>query len=191
MIFMLTFTHMFVALALAYIFRLPKLPAFLAALAVDLDIVFNILGLGFPFVHRGIIHTPLFLVALTAIWYYGRNRSKTGLSFGVGGLSHVMLDFVTNRGVPLLFPLAAFLVVPMVDYANLVANSGITLLSIAVVLLYHYSPEWIGVQKKGGRRKEAKQALLVFLAFVAIIIVILAVAGFFPFPVFDPFVGLY
>lgn len=186
---MFTFTHMFLAMALADIFRLPKFPAFLAAFVIDLDIILNFTGLGLPFTHRGFIHTPIFLAALTAIWYYGKKayakkESKAALSFGVGSVSHVMLDFLTNRGVMLLFPLTTFFVIPMADYANLFANAGISLLSIAVVLLYRYRPEMF-------KDKSRSQTLIRFAVFVALVVVITCVSGMFETPVIDPFVPYY
>ena len=185
---MLTPTHMLVALALAYIFKLPKLPAFLAALALDLDIVLNLTGLGFPFVHRGIIHTPLFLIALTAVWYYYGRRSKsaeaanTGLSVGIGGLSHVALDFVTIPGVPLLFPLFSFIAVSMVDYANIVANAGIIILSLVFVLLFQYKP----ILFKEKTKKSRQRMLAAFLVFAVLIIIILWIGSFFDMYTWNP-----
>jgi len=186
---MFTFTHMFVALALADIFRLPRIPAFLAAFVLDLDIILNFTGLGLPFTHRGIVHTPIFLAALTAIWYcgkkaYAKKESKAALGFGVGSISHVMLDFLTNPGVMMLFPLPVFFVMHMADYANLFANAGISLLSIAVVLLYRYKPKMF-------KEKGWKQTLIRLAVFVALVVIITYVSGMFETPVIDPFVPYY
>jgi len=137
---MLAPTHMLFGLALAHILRLPKLPAFLAGLAIDMDIIFNFIGVGSPFIHRGLVHTPLFIICITAIWYFGRGRSVNALSAGVGGLAHIFLDFFNSAGIMVLYPLATFFALPLVDYANIAVNAGISSLSIAVFALYWFRP---------------------------------------------------
>ena len=174
---MITPTHMLFGLALAYILRLPRLPALLAGLALDLDVIFNALGLGFPFIHRGIIHTPVVVLAVTAVWYYGRNRSRNALSAGVGGLSHLLLDFFTNQGIMALYPFAAFFALPMVDYANVSANTGIILLSAAFVLLYRYRPKMFGEKVKDSWQR----MLFIFIIFIILAMLILYASSlFFP-----------
>lgn len=193
---MLTPTHMLVALALAYIFKLPKLPAFLAALALDLDIILNLTGWGFPFIHRGIIHTPLFIIALTLIWYYKRDKSKNAVSVGVGGLSHIMLDLVTNQGIPLLFPLAAYIAIPVVGYANIVANAGIMALSLAIIQMHYSFPNIMEPQIKKGRKTNSakfakKRMLTIFLIYVVLMIIIIWIGSFYDMYVWDPIAGYY
>jgi membrane-bound metal-dependent hydrolase YbcI (DUF457 family) len=194
---MLTPTHMLVALALAHIFKLPKLPAFLAALALDLDVILALTGLGFPFVHRGIIHTPLFIIALTVIWYYYGKKSgknpKTGLSVGLGGISHIGLDLFTAGGVPLLFPIAAYIVIPAVNYANIVANAGIMVVSLLIIQLYYSFPKIMesGTKKGGYFRKPWHKMLMIFIIYVALIFVMIWIGGFYDMYVWDPIAGYY
>ncbi len=181
---MLTPTHMFFSLALAYIFRLPKAMAFLAGLLIDLDIIFNILGLGFPFIHRGIVHTPLFILAVTGIWYYSRKKSKNAIAFGVGGLSHLFLDLITDQGIMLLYPFAGYFVFYLASYANLFANAGIVLLSLAVILIYQYRPKWI-------KPKNWRCTLFVFLLFMLLTVLIAYLSIFFHYNIWEPFVAFY
>jgi membrane-bound metal-dependent hydrolase YbcI (DUF457 family) len=184
---MIVITHMFFGLALAYIFKLPKLPVLLTSLALDLDVVFGIMGLGFPFMHRGLVHTPIFILVITTLWYYGRKRDSNALGLGLGGLSHLLLDFITNEGIMLLYPLPVFFVLPIVSYANIFANAGIILLSVAIVLIYHYKPRLVQVLGK----KESQRMILMFLIFVILTIVISYISSFIDISIWDPFIPYY
>ena len=183
---MLTLTHMLFGTAMAQVLKLPKWPAFIMGFLVDMDFLLGFLGIGFPFIHRGFVHTPIFIIAITLVWYFGRDKSQNALSAGAGGLGHLLLDFFTNQGIMLLYPLAAFFAVPLVDYANVAANAGICLLSAAVVLAYTCMPKMFGYDRP-------RCKLYAALALVAIAFVITVLAGLLPFSYdpLSPFLGTY
>jgi inner membrane protein len=64
--------------------------------------------------HRGITHSPLFLMAVVSALLFVSNTFLDGMStwifsymsigFGVGIASHIFLDSLTKGGVPLLYP---------------------------------------------------------------------------------------
>ena len=129
---MLTPTHMFFALAIACILRLPRLPAAIGGVIVDLDIL---LQSDFPLEHRGIVHTPLFLAMSVVLLYLVTSR-PTAFAFGAGFLSHLLLDVMTPAGILLLYPLPTYFTLNLAPYNNIPANLGIILASIGVMLLY-------------------------------------------------------
>lgn len=132
MISMLAPTHFFFALALAYIFRLPRIPAAIGGIIPDLDILLNY---GFPLMHRGIVHTPFFL-AVCVVFLYLVTEGSTTFAFGAGFLSHLLLDIITPSGIVLLYPLSLFYTLNLAAYNNIFANLGIITLSLAAILLY-------------------------------------------------------
>lgn len=71
-------------------------------------------GLKTIFGHRGIIHTPIFLVLLSfIIFYFGRKYVPPDyesyfylafINFNVGYVSHLFLDMLTPAGIMLFYP---------------------------------------------------------------------------------------
>ncbi|WP_323174221.1 metal-dependent hydrolase [Natrialba sp. PRR66] len=60
---------------------------------------------GWPFVHRGLTHTPLFAIGLLAgLSLVSRNRS-VALAGGLAIGSHLAIDSLSPTGIPWLFPL--------------------------------------------------------------------------------------
>ncbi|ELY96796.1 metal-dependent hydrolase [Natrialba taiwanensis] len=60
---------------------------------------------GWPFVHRGLTHTPLFAIGLLAgLYLVNRNRSVT-LAGGLAIGSHLAIDSLSPMGIRWLFPL--------------------------------------------------------------------------------------
>jgi inner membrane protein len=129
---MLDPTHLFFALALAYILKLPRIPMAIGGVIPDLDILLNY---GFPLVHRGIIHTPFFL-AVCVVFLYLVMDSPATFAFGAGFLSHLLLDVITPTGIPLLYPLPVYFTLNLASYSNILANLGIIAWSLAAILLY-------------------------------------------------------
>ncbi len=179
---MLAPTHLFFALALAYILKLPKLPAAIAGIAVDLDIVFNLLDTVFPFTHRGLIHTPLFLATVAWIFYYITKNKEQTRGIALGYASHLFLDVITPAGIILLFPITAVFSLNAVGYSNLVANTGMILLSIIFIFLFRTKKK----HSLGNRYR-----FLCFLIFIISTCLIAYLGGFFPHTVYDPFLPLY
>jgi inner membrane protein len=129
---MLAPTHFMFALAIAYLLRLPKLPAAIGGIIPDLDVL---LQWDFPLMHRGIVHTPLMLAISIVILYLVTDRTTT-FAFGAGFLAHLLTDLVTPAGILLLYPLPVFFSLNLVPYNNLAANLGIILWSLGAILLY-------------------------------------------------------
>ncbi|MEF8807538.1 metal-dependent hydrolase [Natronomonas sp.] len=99
-------THAFVGYVLvATLTDAPPLLGAAVALAPDADFLFPA-ELGFPFVHRGITHTPAFAAAcLLAGYALDADRdvlAAAGLVYG----SHLLVDSLTPTGVMWLYPLS-------------------------------------------------------------------------------------
>ncbi len=61
--------------------------------------------LGWPFVHRGLTHTPLFALAIVA-GAFAATRDRTlasGVALAIG--SHLAIDSLSPKGIDWLFPL--------------------------------------------------------------------------------------
>ncbi len=125
-------THLFFAISLAHVLRFPLLPAAIGGIIADLDYV---LDFGFPFVHRGFIHTPLILGVSVVILYLATKRTDVSLSFGLGFLSHLFLDMINPMGILILYPLTNYYSLNLVHYDNIAANLGIIIWSCLMVLL--------------------------------------------------------
>jgi len=64
--------------------------------------------------HRGLTHSPLFVMGLTALLWFVSNHFLSGqeliiaqygtLGFSLGLFSHLFLDMITKGGIPLLYP---------------------------------------------------------------------------------------
>jgi len=77
-----------------------------AGLAPDADFLFLSPGLEFPFVHRGITHTPLVLAAgLLAAAALDADADLLA-AVGVAYLSHLVLDSLTPSGVMWFYPVS-------------------------------------------------------------------------------------
>ena len=129
---MLSPTHLVFALAIAYLLRLPKMPAAIAGVIPDLDIL---LQGDFPLMHRGIVHTPFFLLVSIVLLYLVADKPTT-FAFGAGFLSHLLLDVITPAGILLLYPIPIFYTLNLAPYSNIIANLGIIAASLGAMLLY-------------------------------------------------------
>jgi inner membrane protein len=129
---MLSPTHLIFALSLAYLTRFPRIPAAIGGVIPDLDYVMDS---GFPFSHRGIVHTLAFMSLSMILIYLISRRTGLTLGFGLGFLSHLFLDNLTPTGIAWLYPiLPAFFSLNLAYYDNPIANLGITALSLAFLL---------------------------------------------------------
>jgi inner membrane protein len=133
-------THLFFALAIAYILRFPKVPAAIGGIIPDLDVL---LQGDFPLMHRGIVHT-LFFMAVCMVFLYLVMDSPTTFAFGTGFLSHLLLDIITPTGILLLYPLPVFYTLNLAVYNNIFANLGIIAWSFLAILIYrsHGFQDW-------------------------------------------------
>lgn len=170
---MLIPTHMFFAVALAYILKLPRIPALIGGFLLDLDVIFYLTGLGFPFIHRGITHTAIFIITVSAIIYLVSRKRDHSCSFALGAFSHLSLDMITG-GVMLLYPLGIFFEYSLVSYNNIFANVGICLLSAVVFLLYYSRPDLIETRN---------QRIVLFAAVVLLSLLIYYAGAFTPYTI--------
>ena len=130
---MIAFTHLFFALCIAHILRLPRVPVLIASVLPDIDILFN---LEFPLSHRGVVHTPVFMLACMFAIYFIYRNSDASLGFGAGFLSHLFLDTINPTGIAWFYPISsAFISLNLAHYNDVFANIGIILLSGAVIVL--------------------------------------------------------
>ena len=134
---MLFQAHLFFALALAYILKLPVKTAALAGVIPDLDTAFYALGLPFPFMHRGILHTPIILGVILIGIYLATKRPDICAGFGVGFLSHLFIDTLNPTGIMWLYPVPTFFTLDLATYSNAIANWGIVAWSAAFILLFN------------------------------------------------------
>lgn len=147
-------THLMFALAIAYLLRLPKLPAAIGGIIPDIDMV---LQWEFPLTHRGMVHSPFFLLVSVVLLYLVADKPAT-FAFGTGFLSHLLTDIITPAGIPLLYPLPLYFTLNLAAYSSIFANLGIIAWSTAVILLYRSQgfQDWIrrvfriSLEKPGG-----------------------------------------
>lgn len=132
---MLNPTHVFFALALAYVLRFPLIPAAVGGALPDLDVAINF---AFPWVHRGIIHTPLVVgLGILVIHITLRNRGLS-LALGLGWLAHLLLDTITPAGIMWLYPVATYFSLNLATYSSLIANVGIVIWSLVFMATYRF-----------------------------------------------------
>lgn len=75
-------------------------------IAPDADFLFPA-AWGWPLVHRGITHTPLFALAIVAGAYAIARDRTLGLAAGVGLGSHLAIDSLSPTGIDWFYPLEA------------------------------------------------------------------------------------
>ncbi|MFC4438627.1 MULTISPECIES: metal-dependent hydrolase [Natrialbaceae] len=98
-------THAIVACVLVRVFTDadPRIGVVLGLLP-DADFCFPA-EWGWPFVHRGLTHTPLFALAIVlAAYALSRNRTDA-LAAGLAIGSHLVIDSLSPAGIDWLFPL--------------------------------------------------------------------------------------
>lgn len=78
----------------------------LFGLLPDADFLFPA-AWGWPLVHRGLTHTPLFAAAVVVGTYAIRRNRDLGLAVGLAIGSHLAIDSLSPSGIDWLFPFAA------------------------------------------------------------------------------------
>jgi len=137
---MLDITHLLFAFALLWIGNFPLILGMVASILPDLDASFHFM---FPFVHRGIMHTPLFLLAGIIAIYALTGDRKSCFSFGLGYSSHLILDTFTYSGIMWFFPLEKSFSLELVAANNFYGNLGIALVSVMIVAGWRWQTELI------------------------------------------------
>ena len=134
---MLAQTHFFFALALGYVLKLPAKVIAVAGIIPDADIIFTSMGTGFPFIHRGFLHTPIFLGIILIGMYLVTKRADICAGFGAGFLSHLFIDTINPTGIMWLYPLTTFFTLDLATYSNALANYGIIAWSVTFILIFN------------------------------------------------------
>jgi inner membrane protein len=124
-------THACFGLALAVLLRVPVVTAVLASLLPDLDAMFEF---GFPFVHRGVLHSPSAGLFLAGIVFLLSGRQATAGGFLAGFFSHLFLDTFTPSGIMWLFPWDGYFSLMMATASSLSANVALMLVSLGFFL---------------------------------------------------------
>lgn len=75
-------------------------------LAPDADFLFPA-AWGWPFIHRGILHSPLFALSVVAGTYALCRNRAIALAAGLATGSHLVIDALSPMAIPWLFPLRA------------------------------------------------------------------------------------
>jgi inner membrane protein len=137
-------------------------------------------------VHRGFTHSLLFgfLAALVVLYAASRNQVKerirrfadfdlsmtwTALSLVYAGvLSHLFLDYLTTRGVPLLYPFVASRLSAEIFYSTEVTVAIASLAIIIMLLRYGH-----GSQRQRQKQRQTEMRLL--MAFLIVILVVGAI----------------
>lgn len=99
-------THAFVGYALVRAFTdAPGWLGLIFGLVPDGDFLFPT-AWGWPLVHRGITHTPVFALAVVLGAYAVRRDRVSTLAVGLAIGSHLAIDSLSPKGIDWLFPLA-------------------------------------------------------------------------------------
>jgi inner membrane protein len=134
-------THLILSLALGFGLRLPIKTAVIAGVIADADVIFYLAGTGFPFIHRGLFHTPIVMAIILIGLYLATRRKDITMAFGIGFLGHLFLDTLNPTGIMWLYPLPAFLSLNLASYSDPLANAAVLLLSFALVAVARR--EWL------------------------------------------------
>jgi len=140
---MIDLAHAIFAFALVFILRLPVIMGIIGALLPDLDITFDFI---FPFVHRGVLHTPVALLVFSVLFYLITKNKGSTISFSLGYLTHLFLDTFTPAGIMWFYPYAKFYSLNLVYATALVPNLMIILFSVFMFGLWKYNEvilKWI------------------------------------------------
>lgn len=81
----------------------PPLPGALGGVVPDVDLYLGPV-LGLPVVHRGAVHTPAALAVLVGVALLLGAPRRVPAAFGVGFLSHLVVDTFTSAGIMWLYP---------------------------------------------------------------------------------------
>lgn len=117
-------------------------------LAPDVDFLFPA-SMGWPFVHRGLTHSPLFALTLVAGVYAVRRTRPAALAAGLAVGSHLLVDSLSPSGILWLFPLEATWS-PGLDVHGAVATTLLWTFSLGVLALRTDDLDGISGRISGG-----------------------------------------
>ena len=150
--FFATIVHYVVPFAIVYWgTRYNPWHAFFAGGIMDFDVALADFGI---VAHRGPVHTPTFLLVLTALAIALRARHSVVFGIWVGGLTHLVVDTASGWGIMWLWPLSTEFY-----KVNLRLNSmkWLTLMVVVGIVIWILVPdreryETLSGRKKGKRR---------------------------------------
>ncbi|MGQ3413122.1 metal-dependent hydrolase [Natrinema sp. LN54] len=87
---------------------------------------------GWPFVHRGITHSPLFVLSVVGGVYALSRRRSFALAAGLATGSHLVIDSLSPMAIPWVFPLRATWT-PGLDVHGVIATPLLWSVSLAIV----------------------------------------------------------
>lgn len=141
-------THAAVGYTLATVFADHPRSGLGGGVLPDLDLLFAP-AWSFPFVHRGLTHTPLFAAGIAAaLFAAGRRRAAGGAALGIG--SHLVVDTLTRSGVPWLYPLSPDGLGVGLSVHSLAPSVAVWALLLAVLSLHRRR-----ARARGGRPNDA------------------------------------
>lgn len=110
----------------------PPVVGVLVGVAPDLDLLFGT-SLAFPFVHRGLFHTPFLLVVLLGLLLLA--DSPRWVVVGVAGafLSHLVIDTFTNAGIMWLYPLSMHFFAADIAIHSTVGNLALWAMALVTI----------------------------------------------------------
>lgn len=136
---MIAAAHVLFALAFTYLLRLPVVYAMVAAVLPDIDLLFT--G-PFPLAPYGVLHTPLFGLAVMAVLYLVSDREAVAAAYGIGHLSHLFLDTLSPPGVAWLYPVTSQMYgLGLAAYTDLAFTTAVIVASLGAVVAWRYGPE--------------------------------------------------
>lgn len=136
-----TLTHALTGLALSEALMLNPIVIVIGAVIPDIDYL-----IGIP--HRTITHSLLFII--TACLLAWRLKSKqTSFALLVGLTSHLLLDSVTTKGVPLLFPLNTYYGFNLFNSQSYLANLAAVLTAFLILINKHNINDYLFSLKQG------------------------------------------
>jgi inner membrane protein len=136
-----TLTHAVLGLALSEALMLNPLVVVLGALIPDID---YLIGL----THRTLTHSWLFMIpSCLLVWKIKHKRTALALLIGLS--SHLILDAVTQKGIPLFYPHPTYYSFNLTRSADVMANLFIILLSVIILLNKESIHDYLFSLKKG------------------------------------------
>ncbi|MFC7203062.1 metal-dependent hydrolase [Haloferax namakaokahaiae] len=126
-------THAAVGYALVRVLTpAPPVVGLLGGIAPDIDLYFGRLW-EFPLVHRGVVHTPIFLGLLLVVLLLVGVRRWVVAGFGLAFVSHLLIDSFTNAGILWLYPVRTTHFAADISIHSALGNGILCALSLGLV----------------------------------------------------------
>lgn len=126
-------THAIVGYALVrFLTPIPPIVGLLGGITPDIDLYFGRIW-EFPLVHRGLVHTPFFLLVLLGILLFIGVRKRVIIGFGLAFLSHLVIDSFTNAGILWLYPVTTYHLSRDISIHSFVGNAILWGISLGLI----------------------------------------------------------